>query len=91
MKLRVNSKTIVSTLFIAAVVSILAIFSLVQLDRVVNGALYDFGLRFSYRWALPYWTWTATGTSGLVGCWLIFTWLPRTARRWVNNYEPESH
>lgn len=28
---------------------------LVQIDRIVNGTLYDFDLKFSDAWAQPYW------------------------------------
>lgn len=31
------------------------IFLLGQIDSIVHGKLYDFGLNFSYSWAVPYW------------------------------------
>jgi DNA-directed RNA polymerase subunit RPC12/RpoP len=37
-------------------VIILIIIMLIQLDLIVNQTLYDYGLTFSYDWALLYWT-----------------------------------
>ena len=34
---------------------LLSLFSLMQLDIIVNNSLYDYGLQFSYDWAGPYW------------------------------------
>lgn len=34
---------------------LLIVFFLISLDDVVNRVLYEFGLRFSYDWAYPYW------------------------------------
>jgi len=35
--------------------AILVIFMLTNLDVIVNGTLYDFGLQFSNEWGQPYW------------------------------------
>lgn len=32
-----------------------AIVSLFQVDRIVHGTLYNYGLEFYYDWAMPYW------------------------------------
>ena len=32
-----------------------AIVSLFQVDTIVHGTLYDYGLLFNYEWAMPYW------------------------------------
>jgi len=41
-------------------------FSLNNISQIVHGELYNFGLQFSYRWAMPYWVF-----SGIVFglCW----------------------
>ena len=36
--------------------SVFVVFLLGQIDGIVHGRLYDFGLSFSYDWAVPYWT-----------------------------------
>jgi hypothetical protein len=38
-----------------AVVSVSVMIVLTQIDFIVHRVLYDFGLLFSYRWAMPYW------------------------------------
>jgi hypothetical protein len=38
-----------------AVTSLLIMLSLNQINYMVHGDLYNFGLQFSYRWAMPYW------------------------------------
>src|SRR3990170_4455669 len=45
-------------LFIIFVLSMTAsvVYSLTILDKLVHGTLYSYGLRFSYDWAVPYWT-----------------------------------
>jgi hypothetical protein len=35
--------------------SIFVIFAVSRIDNMVNRQLYNFGLRFSYEWATPYW------------------------------------
>jgi hypothetical protein len=43
-------------LLIPVVVSAgLAVYFLFSLDSIVHGTLYDYGLQFSYEWAVPYW------------------------------------
>ena len=39
---------LVSSVFVAVLLG--------QIDGIVHGRLYDFGLSFSYDWAVPYWT-----------------------------------
>lgn len=45
-------------LFAALIMSVAvsAVYSLTLLDNIVHDTLYDYGLRFSYDWATPYWT-----------------------------------
>lgn len=35
---------------------VVALILLIQIDKLVNNTLYDYGLTFSTRWAEPYWT-----------------------------------
>ena len=42
-------------LLLMAVTSLLIMLSLNQINYMVHGDLYNFGLQFSYRWAMPYW------------------------------------
>lgn len=55
MRVNINTSSITSALIVMAVVSLLVMISLTQIDHLVHGDLYNFGLRFSYRWAMPYW------------------------------------
>lgn len=41
---------------IMAFSSLMVMVLLVNVDRIVNGVLYGYGLRFSGEWAMPYWT-----------------------------------
>lgn len=55
-KININLSAVVLPLIVMAVASFFVMVSVTQIDRIVHGVLYDFGLRFSYRWAMPYWT-----------------------------------
>lgn len=35
---------------------VFVIYSLFQIDYIVNQTLYGYGLKFNYDWAIPYWT-----------------------------------
>ncbi len=56
MRLGVNRSAFASALIIMAVISLLIMICLTRLDFIVHSVLYNFGVRFSYRWAMPYWT-----------------------------------
>ena len=43
-------------LVIVAASSLVSMIGLFQVDRIVNQDLYRYGLKFSYVWAMPYWT-----------------------------------
>ncbi len=45
-------------LVLMAASSLVSMISILRIDSIVHGDLYDFGLEFSYRWAVPYWTMT---------------------------------
>lgn len=44
------------TLIMWLVSSVFIVVLLSQIDEIVHRRLYDFGLNFSYDWAVPYWT-----------------------------------
>lgn len=76
MQTNLNSSTISAVLILMAIASLITMISLNQISYIVHNDLYDFGLQFSYRWAMPYWVF-----SGVVFalCWgnialsIIFT------------------
>ncbi|MFQ6074450.1 MAG: hypothetical protein ACE5KC_04440, partial [Candidatus Bathyarchaeia archaeon] len=45
-------------LVLVAFSSLLSMFALTRIDNIVHQDLYRYGLRFSYEWAMPYWTMT---------------------------------
>lgn len=55
MKISVHFSPIALALIFMAVVSVSVMIVLTQIDFIVHRVLYDFGLLFSYRWAMPYW------------------------------------
>ncbi len=61
MKVSINLSGVIFALAAMAVVSVLVMVVLIQIDHIVHGVLYNFGLTFSYRWATPYWV-----SSGLI-------------------------
>jgi uncharacterized membrane protein len=63
----VNPSVVGIVLILMAAVSLFAMISLNQINYIVHGDLYSFGLQFSYRWAIPYWLF-----SGIVFglCWV---------------------
>jgi cell division protein FtsN len=38
--------------------SLVSMISILKIDQIVHGELYDYGLHFNYQWAVPYWTMT---------------------------------
>jgi hypothetical protein len=55
MDTRISPSVISVILLLMAVTSVLIMLSLNQINYMVHGDLYSFGLQFSYRWAMPYW------------------------------------
>jgi hypothetical protein len=45
-------------LVLIAFTSLISMFALTRIDNIVHKDLYNYGLRFSYKWAMPYWTMT---------------------------------
>ena len=48
-RIRVALVVLFDAMLIAAVVLLL------EIDKLINGTLYEYGLNFSYDWATPYW------------------------------------
>jgi hypothetical protein len=48
--------TISWIVMLMATSSLLSMICLFQIDKIVHGNLYSYGLSFSYDWAAPYWT-----------------------------------
>ncbi|UCG37261.1 MAG: hypothetical protein JSV64_03020 [Candidatus Bathyarchaeota archaeon] len=61
MQSNINHSAVSVVLVLIAAASLLVMLSLTQINYLVHGDLYSFGLQFSYRWAMPYWVF-----SGLV-------------------------
>jgi hypothetical protein len=55
MDTRISPSATSAILLLMAVTSLLIMLSLNQINYMVHGDLYNFGLQFSYRWAMPYW------------------------------------
>jgi len=54
-----NTVNIVSlVLVLMAASSLVSMISAFKIDQIVHGDLYRYGLEFSYKWAMPYWTLT---------------------------------
>ncbi len=55
METHINLSAISVVLILMAAASLFTMLSLNQINYIVHGDLYNFGLKFSYRWAMPYW------------------------------------
>lgn len=55
METNINPSTMSAVLILMATASLFTMLSLSQINYIVHGDLYDYGLQFSYRWAMPYW------------------------------------
>jgi len=67
MKLQLNLKFLLLIYVIGAALAIGTVLLFYQVDEVVNVLLYNYGLRFDYEWATPYWTFLRLAF-GLLGC-----------------------
>lgn len=45
-------------LVLTATSSLVSMISTYKIDQIIHGDLYNYGLHFSYQWAMPYWTMT---------------------------------
>lgn len=55
METNINQSAISTVLILMAAASLFTMLSLNQMNYIVHGDLYNYGLQFSYRWAMPYW------------------------------------
>ena len=55
-RLKLRPELLVLLSVAGIVTSAAAIMLLLQVDGIVHGLLYSYGLRFDYEWATPYWT-----------------------------------
>lgn len=55
MRFQLDTKLLLLVNVIGIAFAISAIAVLYQVDMVVHGTLYNYGLLFSYEWAIPYW------------------------------------
>lgn len=55
MDTNINPTAIGAVLILMATASLFTMLSLNQINYIVHGDLYLFGLQFSNRWAVPYW------------------------------------
>jgi len=53
---RAANKITSMILFAMATTSLITMLLVMQIDRIVHGDLYRYGLQFSAQWAVPYWT-----------------------------------
>ena len=74
LKLKLSLKILLLTHAIATTFLVATIVLLFQIDEMIHGQLYDYGLQFSYQWAAPYWTleWLILG---LLGCVVVINFL----------------
>ena len=49
------SKIRALVILLVDIILVVALVLLLQVDRLVNGTLYEYGLTFSSQWAEPYW------------------------------------
>lgn len=67
MDTKINPSSTGAVLVTIAAASLFIMLSLNQINNMVHGELYNYGLEFTYRWAMPYWV-----LSGVIFglCWL---------------------
>lgn len=64
---KINPSSTGAVLVTIAAASLFIMLSLNQINNIIHGELYNYGLQFTYRWAMPYWV-----LSGVIFglCWL---------------------
>lgn len=55
METNINPSAISAVLILMAAASLFTMLSLNQINYIVHGDLYNYGLQFSYKWAVSYW------------------------------------
>jgi len=56
--MRPNTSAVSLVFVLIAASSLVSMISTFKIDQIVHGDLYNYGLHFSYQWAMPYWTMT---------------------------------
>ena len=56
--MKIDITAVVAILITVALVSLIGIVGLLQINNLIFQDLYDFGLVFSNRWAMPFWTYS---------------------------------
>lgn len=56
MKFQLNSRVLLLMYVVGLTLAVAAVVLLYQIDLIVHGLLYEYGLQFNYEWAVPYWT-----------------------------------
>ena len=67
MNFQLNPKILPLIYAIGIALAIGVVALIFKIDEVVNVLLYEYGLRFDYEWATPYWTFLRLAL-GLLGC-----------------------
>ena len=81
-------------LVIVAASSLVSMIGLFQVDRIVNQDLYQYGLKFSYVWAMPYWTITklifATGWFNIIAAIAFHLYILAYGQKETQQIEPHT-
>lgn len=68
LKLKPSLKVLLITYALTTAFLVIVIGLTYQIDQIIHGQLYNYGLQFSYKWAATYWTfeWLIIGLLGFV-------------------------
>ena len=56
MKFQLDQRYLILINGVGMALAVAVLVLLYQIDMIVHGALYEYGLQFHYEWAIPYWT-----------------------------------
>lgn len=68
MRFQLNTRLLLLVNVIGMAFAIGAIVVFYQVDMIVHGTLYDYGLLFNYEWAIPYWMFERAAIGLIVAC-----------------------
>jgi hypothetical protein len=90
----IGFSAISAVLVIVAASSLISMIGLFQIDRIVNQDLYQYGLEFSYAWAMPYWTITklifATGWFNIIAAIAFHLYILTYGQKGTQQIEPQT-
>ena len=90
----IGFSAISAVLVIVAASSLISMIGLFQIDRIVNQDLYQYGLEFSYAWAMPYWTITklifATGWFNIIAAIAFHLYILAYGQKETQQIEPQT-